>query len=176
MNATESTDIVVIGSGFGGAIAAYHLAAGGANVVVLERGPWLSSDEFQHDFVLGSSSSRIFDFVFGDTFNDFEVPYHLTTREFNELLARHLQPDGLYLLNVIDSVHFDFLRSEVRTLRKTFPYVALISTPGNWPPRREDRQRGGLNALPAAQVFRAAGGRLSRGGAPRRAARRRPAR
>ena len=37
-----------------------------------------------------------FDLVFGDTFNDFEVPYHLTTREFNELLARHLKPDGLY--------------------------------------------------------------------------------
>jgi choline dehydrogenase-like flavoprotein len=66
MNATESTDVLVIGSGFGGAIAAYHLAAGGANVVVLERGPWLQSDEFQHDFELGSSSTRIFDFVVGD--------------------------------------------------------------------------------------------------------------
>jgi choline dehydrogenase-like flavoprotein len=66
MNATESTDVVVIGSGFGGAITAYHLAAGGANVVVLERGPWLTSEEFQHDFALGSSSTRIFDFVFGD--------------------------------------------------------------------------------------------------------------
>ena len=66
MNATESTDVLVIGSGFGGAIAAYHLAAGGANVVVLERGPWLRSDEFQHDFELGSSSTRIFDFVVGD--------------------------------------------------------------------------------------------------------------
>ena len=42
----ERTDILVIGSGFGGAITAYHLAAGGANVVVLERGPWVPSDEF----------------------------------------------------------------------------------------------------------------------------------
>jgi enediyne biosynthesis protein E9 len=66
MNAIESTDVLVIGSGFGGAIAAYHLAAGGANVVVLERGPWLQNDEFQHDFELGSSSTRIFDFVVGD--------------------------------------------------------------------------------------------------------------
>lgn len=66
MTATESTDIVVIGSGFGGAIAAYHLAAGGARVVVLERGPWLSSDEFDHSFKLGTSSTRIFDFVSGD--------------------------------------------------------------------------------------------------------------
>ena len=76
-----------------------------------------------------------FDFVFGDTFNDFEVPYHLTTVEFNDLIARHLKPDGLYLMNVIDSVHFDYLRSELRTLRKTFPYVGVIDTGGNWPPQ-----------------------------------------
>ncbi|WP_412543678.1 GMC family oxidoreductase [Longispora sp. K20-0274] len=63
---TESTDVLVIGSGFGGAIAAYHLAAGGAKVVVLERGPWLSGDEFDHDFKLGSSYTRVFDFVVGD--------------------------------------------------------------------------------------------------------------
>ena len=66
MTSTERTDVVVIGSGFGGAIAAYHLAAGGARVVVLERGPWLATEEFEHDFLLGSSSTRIFDFVAGD--------------------------------------------------------------------------------------------------------------
>jgi choline dehydrogenase-like flavoprotein len=66
MTGTESTDVLVIGSGFGGAIAAYHLAAGGARVVVLERGPWVSSDEFDHDFKLGASYTRIFDFVVGD--------------------------------------------------------------------------------------------------------------
>ncbi|RKR86898.1 choline dehydrogenase-like flavoprotein [Micromonospora pisi] len=66
MSVTEGTDVVVIGSGFGGAIAAYHLAVGGARVVVLERGPWLSADEFDQDFKLGSSYTRIFDFTIGD--------------------------------------------------------------------------------------------------------------
>jgi choline dehydrogenase-like flavoprotein len=66
MSSTERTDVVVVGSGFGGAIAAYHLAAGGAAVTVLERGPWLESKEFQHDYQLGSSFTRIFDFVVGD--------------------------------------------------------------------------------------------------------------
>ncbi|MFF2040703.1 GMC family oxidoreductase N-terminal domain-containing protein [Kitasatospora sp. NPDC058170] len=66
MSSSERTDVLVIGSGFGGAIAAYHLAAGGAKVVVLERGPWLKADEFEHDFLLGSSYTRIFDFVVGD--------------------------------------------------------------------------------------------------------------
>jgi choline dehydrogenase-like flavoprotein len=66
MTAAEQTDILVIGSGFGGAIAAYHLAAGGARVTVLERGPWLDAAEFDHDYKLGSSSTRIFDFTVGD--------------------------------------------------------------------------------------------------------------
>lgn len=66
MSSTASTDVVIIGSGFGGAIPAYHLAAGGAKVVVLERGPWLSAEEFDHDFKLGSSYTRIFDFTVGD--------------------------------------------------------------------------------------------------------------
>jgi choline dehydrogenase-like flavoprotein len=66
MTTADNTDVLVIGSGFGGAIAAYHLAAGGARVVVLERGPWLTADEFDHDLKLGTSSTRIFDFVVGD--------------------------------------------------------------------------------------------------------------
>ncbi|WP_433136315.1 FAD-dependent oxidoreductase [Actinomadura nitritigenes] len=66
MSAVEATDVLVVGSGFGGAIAAYHLAAGGARVVVLERGPWLAEEDFEHDFKLGSSYTRIFDFVIGD--------------------------------------------------------------------------------------------------------------
>jgi len=66
MTTTESTDVLVIGSGFGGAITAYHLAAGGARVVMLERGPWLTDQDFDHDFKLGSSYTRIFDFTVGD--------------------------------------------------------------------------------------------------------------
>ncbi|MFJ9887118.1 FAD-dependent oxidoreductase [Streptomyces sp. NPDC091287] len=66
MNAIEQTDVLIVGSGFGGAIAAYHLAAGGAKVTVLERGPWLESNDFEHDFLLGSSYTRIFDFTVGD--------------------------------------------------------------------------------------------------------------
>jgi hypothetical protein len=80
-----------------------------------------------------------FDFIFGDAFNDFQVPYHLTTKEFNDLVARHLKLNGLYLMNVIDGVHYDFLRAEIRTLRDTFGYVGLMSPASDWPPRSGDR-------------------------------------
>ena len=44
-----------------------------------------------------------YDFVYGDAFNDFSVPWHLTTLEFNEKVRALLNPEsGVYLINVID--------------------------------------------------------------------------
>lgn len=42
-------DAVVVGSGFGGAMAAYKLAAGGAKTVLLERGGWPARDDTDWD-------------------------------------------------------------------------------------------------------------------------------
>jgi choline dehydrogenase-like flavoprotein len=61
----QTTDVLVIGSGFGGAIPAYYLAAGGARVTVLERGPRLATADFTHSLQLGTYN-RIVDVVRGD--------------------------------------------------------------------------------------------------------------
>ena len=44
-----------------------------------------------------------YDFIYGDAFNDLSVPWHLTTREFNQKVKALLEPKrGVYLINVID--------------------------------------------------------------------------
>jgi choline dehydrogenase-like flavoprotein len=61
----ETADVVVVGTGFGGAIPAYNLAAGGARVVMLERGPEVRTEEFEHNLRIGSYT-RYVDLINGD--------------------------------------------------------------------------------------------------------------
>ena len=69
-----------------------------------------------------------FDVVFGDAFNDFSVPYHLTTREFAEDVRARLSPGGLYLVNVVDAWHSGrFLGAFHTTLAQVFGHTAILS-------------------------------------------------
>lgn len=65
MSPVETTDVLVVGTGFGGAIPAYNLAARGAEVVMLERGPELSAQDFRHSLELGGYTRSV-DLITGD--------------------------------------------------------------------------------------------------------------
>lgn len=65
MNTVERTDVLVIGTGFGGAIPAYNLAAGGAKVIMLERGPELAAADFTQSLEIGGYT-RIVDLITGN--------------------------------------------------------------------------------------------------------------
>ena len=89
-----------------------------------------------------------YDLIFGDAFNDFSVPWHLTTREFNDKIADLLAPDGLYMINIIDLYLSDaraqnrktpisleearstgaFLGAWVKTARLSFPHLYVFGT------------------------------------------------
>ena len=58
-------------------------------------------------FVERNQDRKQFDIVFGDAFNDFSVPWHLTTKEFNDKLAKMITPDGVYMINIIDVYESD---------------------------------------------------------------------
>ncbi len=45
----KDTDVLIIGSGFGGAVAALRFAEAGYSVMVLERGGWISRENFEAD-------------------------------------------------------------------------------------------------------------------------------
>jgi spermidine synthase len=70
--------------------------------------------------------------IFGDAFDDFSVPYHLTTREFNERVRAWLDDDGLYVVNIIDGALHRFLTAYVHTLGQTFDYVYLAPNATEW--------------------------------------------
>ena len=57
--ANETTDVLIIGTGFGGSIPGYYLAAGGAKVIMLERGPRLSSADFTQSLQVGGFTRYI---------------------------------------------------------------------------------------------------------------------
>jgi choline dehydrogenase-like flavoprotein len=62
--AVETADVVVVGTGFGGAIPAYYLATAGARVVLLERGARFRTEQFAHNLQLGKVP--IVDVIIGD--------------------------------------------------------------------------------------------------------------
>ena len=70
--------------------------------------------------------------IMGDAFNDFSVPYHLTTQEFNQRVKAWLADGGYYVVNIIDGGQGDFLRAYTHTLHQTFDYVYLAPTIETW--------------------------------------------
>ena len=70
------------------------------------------------------------DVVIGDAFGSRAVPWHLATEEFVTEVARVLEPDGIYALNVIDGTGLSFLRAEAATIASVFPYVEVVLSDG----------------------------------------------
>ncbi|MFC1735751.1 fused MFS/spermidine synthase [Candidatus Hydrogenedentota bacterium] len=70
-----------------------------------------------------------FDCVFGDSINDYSVPYHLTTKEFTQDIHDLLTEDGIYMLNLIDAPGSGrFVGAVANTCRQIFPNLFVFST------------------------------------------------
>jgi spermidine synthase len=75
-----------------------------------------------------------YDVVIGDAFTDIAVPAHLITREFFALVASRMTPDGVFLMNVIDSMDtLDVLAALLRTADAIWPVVEVWASP-DWAP------------------------------------------
>jgi spermidine synthase len=83
------------------------------------------------------SEEEKMDLVFGDAFNDFSIPFHLTTIEFHQELKARMAQDGVYALNIIDDAKYgNFLAAMTKTLRSIWKHVYLISGSRDIAPRR----------------------------------------
>ncbi len=100
-------------------------------------------------FVERNQDSKQYDLIFGDAFNDFSVPWHLTTFEFNEKIARMMAPTGVYMINIIDAYE-----SDAEALRKAENDIKSqkVTDPGvqeelrNWRLKQAHRYGGFLGA------------------------------
>jgi tetratricopeptide (TPR) repeat protein len=69
-----------------------------------------------------------YDFIFEDALNDYSVPYQLTTKEFNDKIARILTDYGVYMVELIDIYDSGlFVGAFINTLERTFDYVYVIA-------------------------------------------------
>ncbi|NNE44041.1 MAG: fused MFS/spermidine synthase, partial [Gemmatimonadetes bacterium] len=69
-----------------------------------------------------------YDFLYLDVFNDFSVPYQLTTVEFLEQVNALLAEDGAFMMNLIDVFSVGrFMGSVVASLQSVFPHVVVFA-------------------------------------------------
>ncbi len=90
----------------------------------------------------GRAGERLgkFDLVYGDAFNHYSPPFHLTTYEFNEKVRRLMSDESAFLANVIDVYRSGrFLGAMINTLERSFPYVYVFCTSPGGPSDEDDR-------------------------------------
>jgi tetratricopeptide (TPR) repeat protein len=76
----------------------------------------------------GQAQATLYDFIYEDALNDYSVPYQLTTKEFNDKIARMLTDSGAYMIELIDIYDSGlFVGSFVNTLEQTFAHVYVIA-------------------------------------------------
>lgn len=78
------------------------------------------------------STREEYDIIFLDAYDDLSIPFHLTTREFFELVKQRLKQDGIVASNIWGPNTDKFFLSEVRTYQDVFPNVYMIdAVPSN---------------------------------------------
>lgn len=78
----------------------------------------------------GEKDAKKYDIVFGDAFNsDYNIPFHLTTREYMEEVSDQLSDRGIFITNIISSVKgkkHKLLEGFYAALDEVFPQVAVF--------------------------------------------------
>lgn len=80
--------------------------------------------------VIKNHKKNYYDVIIGDAFNSYNIPFHLTTVEFNDQLVHSLHSDGIYLLNIIASYKNSIMLGVIyKTLKESFTEVEIFGNP-----------------------------------------------
>ncbi len=71
-----------------------------------------------------------YDLIFLDAYNDQAVPFHLTTREFLELVKSRLNPGGVVASNIWSADMNRFFTAQIKTYQAVFPQLYLLRAGG----------------------------------------------
>lgn len=75
-----------------------------------------------------------YDFIFGDAYNGIrQIPVHLASKEFFQLIRDRLTPQGIFLMNAISAVEgprSELLAGMLQTVGEVFPKVELFAVGG----------------------------------------------
>jgi spermidine synthase len=74
-------------------------------------------------------AERSWDYIYCDTYIGLSVPFHLATREFLEQVREHLNPGGVFGLNLAGTYERPFPRAIYRTVREVFPHAWSFDVP-----------------------------------------------
>lgn len=79
-------------------------------------------------FLRGSEEK--WDLIFSDTYIGLSVPFHLTTVQFLDEVKRHLNPDGVFMLNLAAGLGDPFSQAMYHTVRDRFASIYLYRVHG----------------------------------------------
>ncbi len=78
---------------------------------------------------LAARPDRRWDLVYCDIYIGSSIPFHLATVEFFGEVRRHLEPGGVFGVNVASDLENPFTRAIFRSLREVFPQVYVFAVP-----------------------------------------------
>jgi spermidine synthase len=74
---------------------------------------------------------ELYDLIFLDAYNDQSIPFHLTTKEFFEIVKQRLKPHGVVASNVWSPGSNQYHFAQMKTLQMVFPRLYEVRAVGS---------------------------------------------
>jgi spermidine synthase len=98
-------------------------------------------------------SNKKYDLIILDAYKAGEIPFHLTTREFVELVKQHVSPGGVAVFHLWEEQLNKYFQSQIKTIADIFPrsysfyagagsYIIFAARQGEWLSKEEVVERG----------------------------------